>query len=556
MAHDTPFYKTEDFWAMAIGIFLLLAALGIYFSIVPEGMKDRIGRLETDLKNGEKLPFKSIAWHEAKADLEKQKLSSVPAGVFFKKLTAHPNSWTSNPTDAFFKPASTLDIAPETEAVNRGIRKAMEAENAAVEVNYADENLNRAASEAISKWQDALKKHSNKSQGMKPGTFSLLHTAGLFVWLALLFGLGARIQGTPFTNFLKGFAAVFSLALVSLFLASQKNMKDLGIEYAVWAIVLGILVSNTVGTPKWVSSALTTEFYIKTGLILMGAEVLINKIMAIGLPGMFVAWVVTPIVLVTTYWFGQNILKIASKSLNITISADMSVCGVSAAVATAAASKATREELTVAIGLSMVFTAIMMIVMPLFIKFVGMPEVLGGAWIGGTIDSSGAVVAAGAALGDKAMYVAATIKMIQNMLIGLVAFGVAVYFAAKVDKTSNGPRIGAGEIWRRFPKFILGFIGASLLFSLVYKMIGEGMAYAVLEEGVLGGFTKNLRTWFFCLAFASIGLSTNFRELKHYFRGGKPLMLYVCGQALNLLLTLGMAYLMFYKVFPEVTKGI
>ncbi len=556
MRHQQPFFKTEDFWAIVIGGFLLLAALGIYFSIIPKDLKERIQRLESDLKNSENLPFKTVAWHEATADLEKLKLSSEPVGKFLKKLTNKPNNWTTNPLEAFHKPASKTDLSAEAEAVNNALRKALEAENAAVIANYSDEKLNLEAAAAIGQWQAAQKKYDKKAEKMKAGGFSFPHLAGLFVLLALLFGIGAKVQGTPFPAFVKGFVFVFLLAFFSNFLAGQKDLHDLGIEYAVWAIVLGMLISNTVGTPAWVAGALKTEFFIKTGLIVMGAEILFNKILAIGVPGMFVAWVVTPIVLVTTFWFGQNILKIASKPLNITISADMSVCGVSAAVATAAASKATREELTVAIGLSMVFTAIMMIVMPIFVKFTGMPEILGGAWIGGTIDSSGAVVAAGAALGDKAMYVAATIKMIQNVLIGFVAFGVAFYFATKVERQAGGPKVGAGEIWRRFPKFILGFVGASILFSAIYTAIGENMAYAVIDEGVLGGFTKNLRTWLFCLAFASIGLSTNFRELCHHFTGGKPLVLYVCGQLLNILLTLGMAYLMFYKVFPEITAGI
>ena len=541
---------------MAIGIFLLLAALGIYFSIIPDGLKERITRLETDLKNTENLPFKTVAWHEANTELEKLKLSSEPVGQFLKKLSAKPNGWTNNPLEAFFKPASQVDLAVEADAANQALRSALEAENAAAAANYADDNFNRQAATAIGQWQDAMQAHGKKVSKMKPGTFSFPHTAGLFLLLALLFGIGANVQGTPFYKFLRGFVFVFLLSLVSLFLAGQKNMHDLGIEYAVWAILIGLFISNTVGTPAWMGGALKTEFYIKTGLIVMGAEILFNKILAIGVPGIFVAWVVTPIVLVTTFWFGQKILKMTSRSLNITISADMSVCGVSAAVATAAASKATREELTVAIGLSMVFTAIMMIVMPIFIKFTGMPEVLGGAWIGGTVDSSGAVVAAGAALGDKAMYVAATIKMIQNVLIGFVAFGVAVYFATKVERQAAGPKIGASEIWRRFPKFILGFLGASILFSAIYTSIGQHTAYTLIDEGILGGFTKDLRTWLFCLAFASIGLSTNFRELRHHFTGGKPLLLYVCGQCLNLLLTLGMAYLMFYKVFPEITAKI
>ena len=403
MRHDQPFFKTEDFWAIALGAFLLLAGLGIYFAMTPSGLKERIGRLETDQRNSENLPFRSVAWFEAKSDLDKLKLSSEPFGKFLKKLTAKPNSWTTNALEAFNKPASQSDLSQDAETVNLALRQALEAENAAVGASYGDEKLNEEAAAAIGRWQDAQKKFNKKSDKLKAGTFSFAHVAGLFVLLAVLFGIGAKVQGTSFPEFIKGFAVVFLLSLFSLFLAGQKDLHDLGIEYAVWAIVIGMLISNTIGTPAWAKEALKTEFYIKTGLVLMGAEVLFNKILAIGLPGMFVAWVVTPIVLVSTFWFGQNVLKIASKSLNITISADMSVCGVSAAVAVAAASKATREELTVAIGLSMIFTAIMMIVMPIFVKFMGMPEVLGGAWIGGTIDSSGAVVAAGAALGDKAM---------------------------------------------------------------------------------------------------------------------------------------------------------
>jgi uncharacterized membrane protein YadS len=272
-------------------------------------------------------------------------------------------------------------------------------------------------------------------------------------------------------------------------------------------------------------------------------------------PGIFVAWVVTPIVLVTTYIFGQKVLKIPSKTLNITISSDMSVCGVSAAIATAAACRAKKEELTLAVGLSLVFTSIMMVAMPAFIKFAGIPQILGGAWMGGTIDATGAVAAAGEFLGEKALYVAATIKMIQNVLIGVIAFCVATYWCLKVDREA-GRQVGAMEIWYRFPKFVLGFIGVSIAFSIIYARMGPDVGYTMIDNGVIGGLTKSLRGWFFCLAFVSIGLATNFRELKHHFKGGKPLILYVCGQSFNLCLTLLMAYIMFYLVFTRITENI
>ena len=374
------------------------------------------------------------------------------------------------------------------------------------------------------------------------------------VLLALLFaGICSLMLEAP-GPFLQGFLYLFVVSVLAYLLAAQADFRNMGIGYALWAILLGLFINNVIGIPDMLRPALRHELYIKTGLVLLGAEVLFGKILAIGLPGIFVAWVVTPVVLITTYWFGQKVLKIGSKTLNITISADMSVCGVSAAIATAAACKASKEELTTAVGLSMIFTSVMMVALPAFINAVGMPEVLGGAWIGGTIDATGAVVAAGAFLGDTALNVAATIKMIQNILIGVLAFAVAIYWTSKVDKTA-GVEVGASEIWLRFPKFVLGFLGASLVFSLLLALLDPSLATVLLENKVLD-FSSDMRGWMFCLAFASIGLATNFKELKSQFSGGKPLILYVCGQTLNLCLTLLMAWLMFYKVFPEITNSL
>ncbi len=205
-------------------------------------------------------------------------------------------------------------------------------------------------------------------------------------------------------------------------LAGQVTVKHFNLEYALWALAVGLLISNTVGVPDWLRPAMLTELYIKTGLVLLGGEVLWNRLLALGLPGMFVAWIVTPIVLITTYWFGTKILKIPSRSLNMVISADMSVCGVSAAIATAASCRAKKEELSFAIAMSLTFTVIMMVLMPIAIRMLGLSEIVGGAWLGGTIDSTGAVVAAGSSLGPIAEQTAATVKMIQNILIGVTAF--------------------------------------------------------------------------------------------------------------------------------------
>jgi uncharacterized integral membrane protein (TIGR00698 family) len=373
---------------------------------------------------------------------------------------------------------------------------------------------------------------------------------GVFLISVAAFGAVVRAMGRRFRPFAAGFCVVFLLAVLAFMLAGHQVVAHYHLEYVLWALVVGLAISNTVGTPRWIQSAACTEFYIKTGLVLLGAEVLFHRLLALGLPGIFVAWTVTPIVLITTFWFGQRVLRIESPSLNMVISADMSVCGVSAAIATGAACRADRGELSLAIGMSLTFTVVMMVVMPLFIKAVGMSSVLGGAWIGGTIDSTGAVVAAGAILGDDARDVAATVKMIQNVLIGVVAFFVAVYWVFRVERPEDGTHPSVWEIWVRFPKFILGFVGASVVFSLLIAVLPDGQAVVNASNDV----SKNLRAWFFCFGFVSIGLQSNFRELASHLKGGKPLILYVLGQSFNLCLTLLMAWLMFEKVFPHVTE--
>jgi uncharacterized membrane protein YadS len=378
----------------------------------------------------------------------------------------------------------------------------------------------------------------------------LITTLGAFTILATLLSLaiGFRDGRGCGLRFLVGFIAVFLLATISYMLAAQSVVKAYNLEYALWALMVGLIISNTVGTPPWLRAAVLTEFFIKTGLVLLGAEVLMSRLMALGLPGIFVAWVVTPIVLISTYIFGQKVLKVESRSLNMVISADMSVCGVSAAIAAAAACKAKREELSLAIGMSLTFTVIMMVVLPAIIKAIGMNEVVAGAWMGGTIDSTGAVAAAGATLGDRALEVAATVKMIQNILIGVSAFGIATYWVTYVEKDAQGTRPGISEVWKRFPRFVLGFIAVLIVFSLLHSLMAGGPE---LVDSMIQGSTKTLRGWLFCLAFVSIGLETKFSELGPYLRGGKPLVLYLCGQTLNLILTLAMAYLMFGVLFRE-----
>jgi uncharacterized integral membrane protein (TIGR00698 family) len=373
----------------------------------------------------------------------------------------------------------------------------------------------------------------------------------LMLCLAALTALGmAAMRVVKLSHYVVGFLVVFALSTAAYWIANQADVKYWGLSYAMWALLVGLLISNTLGTPAWLKAGARTELFIKTGLVLLGAEVLFKKILSLGPPGLMVAWIVTPVVVIFMYLFGVRRLKMRNKPLVMIIASATSVCGVSAAIAASAACRAKKEDLTLGVGMTLIFTVLMMFFMPLAIKLVGMDPILGGAWMGGTIDSTGAVVAAGSMLGPEAEQVAAVVKMIQNVLIGVLAFGIALYWVTSVDRAPDGPRPSLMEIWIRFPKFVLGFVGASLLFSLVVLPAQNGDLSAV-EATFINPVTKTLRGWFFCLAFLSIGLESNFKDLTDRMEGGKPMALYVVGQTFNLILTLAVAYLAFMVLFKH-----
>ncbi len=562
-------WTKEDYLAIWLGFLTIAVCLIAYLGLGPKAdFAPKIQEAkQIQALEAEKAPFKTIAWYKADSAKKFKASKTTGFGKFVSYWTSKPGKWKENPADAFIRTEAQAKVMndkamPAYEAAKANVAAALAtataAEVAAATANFNDQTLNAEAEVKIADWRAAERKASSAKAKTSNKPYNHVPSlVGLCCFMIVFFGAGISMMGRSFVEFAKGFVLVFMVAVLAYTLGGHTISKQYGFGAEAWGVLLGMIIANSIGTPKWVLPACQVEFFIKTGLVLLGAEVLFSKIMSIGIPGIFVAWVVTPTVLVTTYILGQKVIKMPSKTLNIVISADMSVCGTSAAIATAAACRAKKEELTLSIGLSLVFTAVMMIAMPAFIKAVGMPEILGGAWMGGTIDATGAVAAAGAFLGEKALYVAATIKMIQNVMIGVTAFCVALYWCMRVENDGTQSRtVGAGEIWHRFPKFVLGFLAASILFSFIDGSLGKEMSSALIDQGAVRGGTRLLRGWFFALSFAAIGLSTNFRELAKYFKGGKPLILYACGQSLNLMLTLTMAYIMFYLVFPEITAKI
>jgi uncharacterized integral membrane protein (TIGR00698 family) len=362
---------------------------------------------------------------------------------------------------------------------------------------------------------------------------------GLGVVILVLTGVAVVAGGGKFRSFTAGFPLVFVLSFLAFILASQKTIKvDYGLEYPIWALLFGLVISNTVGTPNWLKPASRTELFIKIGLVLLGAEILFQTIMKAGVAGMAQA-----IIVVLLVWYLCYFLALKAgleKPFASILSSGVSICGVSAAIATGGAVKGDPKQVSYAISLILLAAVPMLIGLPILARYLGLPAAVAGAWIGGTIDTTPAVVAAGALYSEDAMTYAAIVKMSQNVLIGVAAFILAVYFAVKVEKKAAGEgRPSPLEIWYRFPKFIIGFILASAIFSLI---LIPGMG----DKAVSGitGLSSVLRGWFFCLAFVCIGLDTKIAELVK-MGAGKPAAVFLTAQVFNILLTFALAWLLF-----------
>ncbi|UOR06457.1 YeiH family protein [Hymenobacter aerilatus] len=356
-----------------------------------------------------------------------------------------------------------------------------------------------------------------------------------FVYLAAVGAVGAWLTNRPLQNYALGFPIVYLLTLLALVAAGSKTARDLGLEAVIFSLLAGLLIGNLVGLPDWLRATLSTELFVKIGLILLGTSVIFTDILKAGSLGLAQALVVVVSVWYFAFWLCRRLR--VDEELTMMISSAVSICGVSAAIATAGAIKGDGKKLSYVISLVLITAIPMMLLMPYAAQWLGLSQQVTGAWLGGSIDTTGAVVASGTLVGEEALKISTIVKFSQNVLLGLAAFAISLYwtYTQHPNATEPGAKPTLGVIWERFPKFVLGFVAASLLFS--FALTPE------TANAVKGGL-KSLQGWWFALAFTSIGLETNFKDLfKH--ENKKPLYAFLLAQTFNIFITLLIAWLLF-----------
>ena len=356
--------------------------------------------------------------------------------------------------------------------------------------------------------------------------------------LMILAGIGVRLMGGNLKDFLIAFPAVFLLGWLAQFLAGNSAIKAAGVTYVITGLFLGLFISNVLTVPRWLRPAARTEYYIKTGLVVLGSNILIGDILQAGALGIGQALLVILVIWYVCFWIAQKLR--VDDEFSAMLATAVSICGVSAAIAACGAVQGDRKKLSYVTSLVLVVAIPMMLVMPWIISQFNIPAVVGGAWLGGTIDTSGAVVAAGEIVGDSAMSAAVIVKFSQNAMLGLAAFALSVWWTFR-SGAATGEKPSAAIIWERFPKFVLGFIVASLLFSFAFSAEFVDSTKSLM---------RGLRTWWFALAFVCIGLETRFRDLVSMDEG-RPAIAFLLAQGVNIVWTLLIAWLLFGGVLFE-----
>jgi uncharacterized integral membrane protein (TIGR00698 family) len=369
------------------------------------------------------------------------------------------------------------------------------------------------------------------------------YLAQFALWLAV-FSISMRLMGAKLGEFVPAFVFVYVFAVVIASIGRWEYASRFNLEAPLVALIVGLVISNMVGLPRWLDAGFRVEYYIKTGIVLLGATLPFTLIVWAGPVAILQATIVSVTTFLVIFLVGRRLGL--DRRLCATLGAGGSVCGVSASIAIAGAVGAKKEHAPIAITMVVIWALIMIFVLPLASRALTLPAGVAGAWIGTSEFADAAGLAAAQAYGNTAEQLAAIegtadqavntftlMKVVgRDIWIGIWAFVLAIIATTRWE-TERTERPRAIEIWQRFPKFVLGFAVASLLVTLVASGYSLEEYESVVRQEMVNPI-RALRSWAFIFCFFSIGLTTRFRELAQ--AGSRPFWAFTSGVAVNVVI--------------------
>lgn len=386
------------------------------------------------------------------------------------------------------------------------------------------------------------------------------YLAQFAVWL-VVFSLSVRIMGHKLKEFVPAFVFVYLCSVVIISIGAWKYASAWNLEPPLVALLSGLLISNLIGLPRWMDTGFRVEYYIKTGIVLLGATLPFTLIIWAGPVALIQATIVSVTTFLVIFFTGKRLGL--DRRLCATLGAGGAVCGVSASIAVAGAVGAKKEHAPVAITMVIIWAIIMIFFLPLISRALGLHAGVAGAWIGTSEFADAAGLAAAQAYGnladelpeidgtlDHAVHAFTLMKVVgRDIWIGIWAFILSIIATTRWETEGAGAKPDVAQIWWRFPKFVIGFAIASLLVTFIasgYNM--EEFDKTVTPELVAP--IKSLRTWAFIFCFFSIGLTTRFREL--VVAGSKPFWAFTAGVVVNVVI----GFILSVMVFGDYWKNL
>jgi uncharacterized membrane protein YadS len=373
---------------------------------------------------------------------------------------------------------------------------------------------------------------------------ALRYVVQFVLWLAI-FWAALSAMGYRARAFVPSFLFLYVLSVVIFAIGQWTKAASNDLEPPLVALVVGLLISNLGLLPRQLDAGFRVEFYIKTGIVLLGATLPFTLILWAGPVAILQASIVALVTFFVIYWVATRFG--IDRRFAATLGVGGSVCGVSAAIAIAGAVGAKKEAAPVTITLVILWAIVMIILLPLVSRQLGLPAGVAGAWIGTSefADAAGVAAAASyaglvghvpgiAGTADQTIAAFTLMKVVgRDVWIGIWAFVLAIIATTRWEAAGTGVKANAGQIWWRFPKFVIGFLVASLLVT----WITGGYSLADFNRSVNPGLVapiKDLRTWTFIFCFLSIGLTTRLRDLAK--AGSKPFLAFTAGVIVNVAL--------------------
>jgi uncharacterized integral membrane protein (TIGR00698 family) len=305
--------------------------------------------------------------------------------------------------------------------------------------------------------------------------------------------------------------------------AKAHHLTIPNIEYVLWAILIGVVLANTIGVPEIFRAGVNTyDFWLKTGIVLLGARFLLGDVLKLGAVSLVLVAIELALSITFMTWLGRR-FKLSEKLISL-LAVGSSICGVSAIIATQGAIEADDEDASLAIAAILALGAIALFSFPVIGHSLGMSDQAYGLWAGLAVDNTAEATAAGALYSDVAAKTAVLAKTTRNATIGFVVLGYALYWARR--RQAGEIKNKAAFLWQKFPKFVLGFLLISMLATV-----------RSFDKTQLGNLA-NLSRWAFLLTFAGVGLRTNFVQLRK--QGVRPLVVGAVGEVVIAGVTLGL----------------